>query len=292
MKHRYLLGCLIAAAMIAGLSSTTASAQADRDQGTKKYAPPSLPTDHSKPAPRRADGHPDLSGMWIEKYGALGTDPAVGKPGGGARSARPASYPSDELPYQPWAALKARQLHDAGNTDPLLHCEPYGVPRIWGGPHPARLVQLPGELIILYERDTAFRIIPTDGRSHPADADPSWMGNSVSKWDGDTLVIDTIDLNEKSWLGSGKNAGEGSGTFHSDALHVTERIHRPDFNHLTVEITDDDPKVFTHPWTYNWNMNLVPNEEMYEDVTCSNEKDYEHELPDKLAATDKSAAAN
>src|SRR5205807_1196100 len=120
MKHRYLLGCLIAAAMIAGLSSTTASAQADKDQGTKKYAPPSLPT--------------------------------------------------DELPYQPWAALKARQLRDAENTDPLLHCEPYGVPRIWGGPHPARLVQLPGEVIILYERDTAFRIIPTDGRPHPADA--------------------------------------------------------------------------------------------------------------------------
>jgi hypothetical protein len=292
MKHRYLLGCLIGAAMIVGLGFTTASAQADKDQGIKKYAPPSLSKDHSKPAPRAADGHPELSGMWIEKYGALGTDPAVGKPAGGGRSARPASYPSDELPYQPWAALKARQLRDAENTDPLLHCEPYGVPRIWGGPHPTRLVQLPGELIVLYERDTAFRIIPTDGRQHSPDADPSWMGNSVAKWDGDTLVIDTIDLNEKSWLGSGKSAGEGSGTFHSDALHVSERIRRPDFDHLTVEITDDDPKVFTHPWVYTWNMNLVPKEDMYEDVTCSNEKDYEHEVPDKPAATDKSAAAN
>ena len=104
--------------------------------------------------------------------------------------------------------------------------------------------------------------------------------------------IDTTDLTDKSWLGSGKNAGEGSGTFHSDALHVTEKIRRPDFDHLTVEITDDDPKVFTHPWVYTWNMSLVPNESMYEDVTCSNEKDYEHEVPDKPAATDKSAAAN
>jgi len=173
-----------------------------------------------------------------------------------------------------------------------LHCEPYGVPRIWGGPHPARLVQLPGELIVLYERDTAFRIIPADGRPHNPDADPSWMGNSVAKWDGDTLVIDTIDLSDKSWLGSGKNAGEGSGTFHSDALHVTERIRRPDFDHLTVEITDEDPTVLTHPWVYTWNMSLVPKEDMYEDVTCSNEKDYEHELPDKPAATDKSAAVN
>jgi hypothetical protein len=291
MRHRYLLGYLIAAAMIMALGCTTVLAQAD--QGTKRYAPPSISKDHSKPAPRTADGHPDLSGMWIEKYGALGTDPAAGKTEvPNRRSGMPAAYPSDELPYQSWAALKARQLHDAENTDPLLHCEPYGVPRIWGGPHPARLVQLPGELIILYERDTAFRIIPTDGRSHNPDADPSWMGNSVAKWEGDTLVIDTIDLNEKSWLGSGKNAGEGSGTFHSDALHVTERISRPDFDHLTVQITDDDAKVFTHPWIYSWNMNLVPKEDMYEDVTCSNEKDYEHELPDKPAATDKSAAAN
>jgi hypothetical protein len=290
MKHHHLLGCLLAAAMFAGLASVAAFAQAD--QGAKKYAPPALSKDHSKPAPRAADGHPDLSGMWIEKYGALGTDPAVGKPEGSGRRTGPAAYESDGLPYQPWAALKARQLRDAENTDPLLHCEPYGVPRIWGGPHPARLVELPGELIILYERDTAFRIIPTDGRPHDPNADPSWMGNSVAKWDGDTLVIDTTDVTDKSWLGSGKNAGEGSGTFHSDALHVTEKIRRPDFDHLTVEITNDDPKVFSHPWVYTWNMSLVPKESMYEDVTCSNEKDYEHEVPDKPAATDKSAAAN
>jgi hypothetical protein len=290
MKNRHVLGFLIAAA-VANVCAASASAQADKNQETKKYAPPALSKDHSKPTPRTADGHPDLSGMWIEKYGALGTDPAVGKPAQN-RAPRPAAYPSDELPYQPWAALKAKQLHDAENTDPLLHCEPYGVPRIWGGPHPARLVGLPGELIVLYERDTAFRIIPTDGRPHDPNADPSWMGNSVAKWDGDTLVIDTTDLTDKSWLGSGKNAGEGSGTFHSDALHVTEKIRRPDFDHLTVEITDDDPKVFAHPWVYTWNMSLVPNESMYEDVTCSNEKDYEHEVPDKPAATDKSAAAN
>lgn len=253
----------------------------------KKYSPPQLSKDRSKPAPRTAEGHPDLSGMWIERYATLGTDPIIGNLASipkATSSPRPPSYVSDALPYQPWAAAKARQLHDAENTDPLLHCMPYGVPRIWGGPHPARLVQLPGELIILYERDTTFRIIPTDGRPHPADLDPSWMGNSVGKWDGDTLVIDTIGLTDKSWLGSGKNAGAGTGTFHSDALHVTERIRRPDFDHLTAEITDDDPKVFIHPWVYTWNMNLTPNEGMYEDVTCSNEKDLEHEVPDKSAA--------
>jgi hypothetical protein len=295
-RHSDLLGYLVFAA--AAVFTVSASARSNQNSAApqgKKYAPPKLSSDRSKPAPRAADGHPDLSGMWIEKYGALGADPAAGKPAQPrtAGSAEASAYPTDALPYQPWAAEKAKQLHDAENTDPLLHCEPYGMPRIWGGPHPARLVQLPGELIILYERDTSFRIIPTDGRPHPdpADIDPSWMGNSVAKWDGDTLVIDTIGLTDKSWLGTGKSAGEGSATFHSDALHVTERIRRPDFDHLAVEITNDDPKVFTHPWVFTWNMTLAPNEQMYEDVTCSNEKDYQHQMPDKPAAADPGKSA-
>jgi hypothetical protein len=280
MKHRYPLACFAAAAAFTlGMISASASAQTD---STKKYAAPKLSSERTKPAPHTADGHVDLSGMWLEKYAALGADTAAQQaPTAPRAAAAEPSYPSDPLPYQPWARAKSRQLHDAENTDPLLHCEPYGVPRIWGGPHPARLVQLPGELIVLYERDTAYRIIPTDGRPHPKDADPSWMGNSVGRWEGDTLVIDTTSLIEKSWLGTGKNAGEGSATFHSDALHVTERMRRPDFNHLTIDITDEDPKVFTKPWTYSWNMSLTPDEQMYEDVTCSNEQDLTHLVPDK-----------
>ena len=236
-----------------------------------------------KPVPRTADGHPDLSGMWVER---LPNDPnpaiaRAARPPAGADKRVPAAvsrYPSDELPYQPWAAQKARELHDAATTDPLLHCLPYGEPRIWGGPHPAQIIQLPGEIVILYERDTAFRVIPTN-KAHEPDPDPSWMGDSVAKWDGDALVVDVIGLTDKSWLGSGKNAGEGAGTFHTDALHVTERISRPDFDHLTVQITDDDPKVFTKPWTYAWNMKRTE-VGFYEDVTCSNEKDLAHEVPE------------
>jgi len=287
MRHQLVNCCMTAAAIVAALymAAAPASAQANKNQapppaaGTNKYAPPSLHSGASKPAPRSADGHPDLSGMWIEKYTALGPDTEVGKKPSSTPSVT--KYPSDALPYQSWAAEKARALFDASNTDPLLHCLPYGEPRIWGGPHPARIIQLPGEIVVLYERDTAFRIVPTDGRAHTKDPDPSWMGESVGKWEGDTLVVDVIGLIDKSWLGSGKNAGEGSGTFHSDALHVTERYTRTDFDHLKVQITDDDPKVFTHPWTYTWNMNLVPNEEMYEDVTCSNERDLEHAVPNK-----------
>lgn len=281
-RNDFLRSLAIAAAAFWVLSPAPAAAQ---KSGDTKYNPPALHKGPSGAAPHAADGHVDLSGMWIERYSAVGPDTAAGNPPPQARAQAntESRYPSDALPYQPWAATKARQLFDAGTADPLLHCEPYGVPRIWGGEHPARLIQLPGELIILYERDTAYRIIPTDGRPHPKDADPSWMGNSVGTWQGDSLVIDTIDLIDKSWLGSGKNAGEGSGTFHSDALHVTEKLHRADHDHLTVEITNDDPKVFTHPWTFTWNMNLVPDEQMYEDVTCSNEQDLQHVVPNQSA---------
>jgi hypothetical protein len=284
--HYSLADFVVAAVIVLGMIPASAAAQTGSNQTPKKYAPPALSSEHSKPTPHTADGHPDLSGMWLEKYAPLGADTAAGKAPAAprAQAAQASSYPSDALPYQPWALAKARQLHDAENTDPLLHCEPYGLPRIWGGAHPARFIQLPQELVILYERDTAFRIIPTDGRPHPKDVDPSWMGNSVGRWEGDTLVIDTIGLIEKSWLGTGKNAGEGSATFHSDALHVTERMRRPDSDHLTVEITNEDPKVFTKPWAYTWNMSLAPDEEMYEDVTCSNEKDFGHLVPDNPAA--------
>jgi len=291
MKRYFLSTCVIAGAsmmVIWNTASLPAAAQTKKDSAPQsaksptQYSPPPLPSGPSKPTPRTADGHPDLSGMWIERYGELGVDTAFGKPPS-SRAAEATKYPSDALPYQPWAMKKARDLFDAATTDPLLHCLPYGEPRIWGGPHPAKLVQLPGELVILYERDTAYRIIPTDGSSHPKDLDPSWMGDSVGHWEGDTLVVDVISFNDKSWLGTGRDAGEGSGTFHSDALHVTEHITRPDFDHLNVQITDDDPKVFTHPWTYAFNMKLVPNERMYEDVTCSNEKDFAHEVPTKSA---------
>jgi len=288
MKHYFVSDCAAATAVMAlCMVSMPAAAQTNHNAaaaptagGAQKFTPPPIPSGPSAPTPRAADGHPDLSGMWIEKYGALGPDTAFGKT---PRPAASVTYPSDALPYQPWAAKKARELHDAATTDPLLHCLPYGEPRVWGGPHPAQIIQLPGQMAILYERDTTYRVFPTDGSPHPEDLDPSWMGDSVGHWEGDTLVVDVIGFNDKSWLGSGKNAGEGSGTFHSDALHVIERIRRPDFNHLIVEITEDDSKVFTKPWVVTWNMNLVPNERMYEDVTCSNEKDLIHAVPEKTA---------
>src|SRR5580704_10915815 len=166
MRRYFLRKSSTAAAFVVVVWNLASSPAAAQTKNTKQYAPPALPSGPSKPTPRTADGHPDLSGMWIEKYGELGEDVAFRKPAP-AQAQAATKYPSDALPYQPWAAKKARELFDAANTDPLLHCLPYGEPRIWGGPHPARFVQIPGELIILYERDTTYRIIPTDGSPHP-----------------------------------------------------------------------------------------------------------------------------
>lgn len=283
MKYRGFVGygmtaMFVVAVLCAGSMPATAQAgkQPALSASSGKSTPPPA-AGASAPTPRTADGHPDLSGMWLESFENYKS------PGNGPGGAPATAYAADKLPYTPAALKKAHELQDAATSDPLLSCLPYGEPRIWGGPHPARFIQTPGELAILYERDTAYRLFPIDGRPHPKDVDPSYMGNSVGRWDGDTLVVDVIGLIDKSWLGTGHNAGEGTGTFHSDELHVTERMTRPDFDHLNVQITNDDPKVFTHPWTYTWKMKLAPKMDMYEDVTCSNEKDRAHEIPVKSA---------
>jgi hypothetical protein len=220
-------------------------------------APHKLPDLPVKPTPRTADGHPDLSGMWIEGY--MVSD----------------AYFDNPYPYTPEAAKKVRELYKKGDTDPLLHCLPYGYPRNLGGAHPIQLIQTQGQLAILYERDTMFRVFPTDGRPHWEGADPSYMGDSVGKWDGDTLVVDITTFNDIAWLPS----GEGTGAFHSDALHVVEKYTRKDSNNMDVDMVFEDPKVFTRPYHTVHQMHLVPGEHFYEDVTCTNEKDLKLSMP-------------
>ena len=182
---------------------------------------------------------------------------------------------TDPYPYTPEAAKKVRELYKAANTDPLLHCLPYGYPRILGGAHPMRVIQTSGQMVILYEADTMFRVFPTDGRPHWEDADPSYMGDSVGKWEGDALVVDITNFNDKSWL----PGGEGTGAFHSDAMHIVEKYTRKDSNNMDIDMTIEDPKVFTRPYYMVRHMHLVPDEHFYEDVTCTNEKDLAHSLP-------------
>ena len=223
----------------------------------------------SKPIPRAADGKPDLSGVWITGALALlvGEEEARAIQRADAAAGRPAPPPREPPPYKPAAEAKRQEyLSRRGIDDPMARCFLSGVPRITTRPLPFQIVQLPGQVIILYEAHHAFRIIPTDGRSHPDDLEPSFLGDSVARWEGDTLVVDVIGFNEKTWLA-------GVGTIHSDKLHVTERYTRDTYETIRYEVTLEDPEVFTKPWHQQETFRLRPNERLREYECIENNED-------------------
>jgi hypothetical protein len=153
---------------------------------------------------------------------------------------------------------------------PAGRCLPHGVPdAMLVQVVPFKILQMPGEVAILYEVFNHFRQIFTDGRMLPKVTSPAWMGYSVGKWEGDTLVVDTIGYNDQSWLDDG-------GHPHTDALHTTERFRRPDAGHMVMRLTIDDPKTYTKPWTVTVPFNLLPDSELMEMICEENEKDAPH----------------
>jgi hypothetical protein len=114
--------------------------------------------------------------------------------------------------------------------------------RLWGTPYPLEFIQNSERLALLFEQNNVFHVVPTDGRDHPKNLDATWLGNSVGKWDRDTLVIDTVGFNGKTWLDTAEHPL-------SESLHVIERIQRTDFQHLSYEVTIDDPKMYSRPWS-------------------------------------------
>ncbi len=202
--------------------------------------------------PRTADGKPDLSGVWQGGNGRRGTweeaNSGLGVGGTGLDPSAPANPASqqvitDPAPYQPWAAARVLEsFQKRGIDDPAGLCLPLGVPRIsLVGLFPIQIVQTPTQIVILHEYMGVFRVIPLNVE-HPPDVIPSYMGDSVGRWEGDTLVVDVIGFNDKGWL-------TGTGTLHSEELHVTERYTRVDKDQIDYVVTMDDPKVFTEPWT-------------------------------------------
>jgi hypothetical protein len=211
------------------------------------------------PAPRGADGKPDLSGLW--EPASKGADPqfldiAKNVQGG--------------LPFQPWAAelVKARRA-DENKDDPDGHCQPLGLVKMHLHPYPRKMIQIPGLLLILFERNTEYRQIFTDGRPLPEDPQPNFNGYSVGKWDGDTLVVESIGFKDGLWL-------DISGTPLTDAAKVTERFRRPNFGDLKIEVTVDDPKAYTKPWSIQVNQTMALDTDMLEFVCKENEKDVPH----------------
>ena len=220
------------------------------------------------PTLRTADGRPDLSGMW-EPVG-----PAISSfAGAGGRDPQfqdVAKEVKGGLPFRPWAAdlLKAR-LAVNSKDDPDSHCQPLGPIKMHLHPYPRRIMQTPGLLVILFERDTAYRQIFTDGRSLPIDPQPSFNGYSTGKWEGDTLVVETIGIKDGTWL-------DVRGTPLTDAAKITERFHRPTFGKLEIGITVDDPKAYTRPWSIQVVQSLAADTDMLEFVCLENERDVRH----------------
>lgn len=212
--------------------------------------------------PLAAGGHPDLSGVWEAEGQTYFFDLAAG-------------LPPDAVVPTPWeqALQKQREARDHVD-DPLAHCLPHGVPRVnTNGLFPFKIIQTPTLIVILYEQLGLFRQVFLDGRKLGTDPNPSWLGYSTGKWDGDTLVVDTSGFNDKTWLDTFK------GRPASELLHVTERFRRTSFGNMEVRATIDDPKAFTHPWTTTpQKMHLLLDTDILEFICNENEKDLQHQV--------------
>jgi hypothetical protein len=204
----------------------------------------------AKPAPRAPDGKPDLSGFWKGPLIIGGMFKAVGGP-----------------PFTP-AGEEAYKNNLNHSVNPEALCLFAGIPRASISGVPFEIVQTSNRVAFLYELMWTFRSVPVDGRGHPQDIEPSFFGNSVGKWEGDTLVIDSIGFKDKlSWIDDDAHP-------HSDAMHVVERWSRPDADHLAHQVTVEDPKFYTKPWTFQRVFTAMPaGDELYEYACDENNVD-------------------
>jgi len=212
--------------------------------------------DLSAPAPKRADGKPDLSGIW---------QPGPGYVVNIAKDLKP-----EDVPMRPWAAALYRERQENNSKDdPTGYCVPGGVPRSDAVPYPFKILNSDGMVAILYEAVHSYRQIFMDGRVLPKDPNPNWQGYSVGRWEGNSLVVDTVGFVENSWLDNGGHPG-------TESMHVTEYFERRDFGHLNIRIVIDDPKTYTRPWSVTLPYELLPDTELLEYICTENEKDLRH----------------
>jgi hypothetical protein len=210
------------------------------------------------PAPRLPDGKPDLSGIWEPISPKYLRDLAADlKPG--------------EVPYQPWAKALVDSRADGSHAreESDANCLPQGIPKIAAAPAPWKIIQSSGTIVILHEAFNLWRQVFMDGRQFADDLNPSWLGYSIGKWDGDTLVVDSKGFNGKTWL---DQAGKPT----TEAMHVTERYRRKNFGTLEIQITIDDPKAYTKPWTVTEEVRLVLNTDLLEFICNENNRDLVH----------------
>jgi hypothetical protein len=216
--------------MCVTLTSLSVAGQSQAKAGASKAT---VSTSGKKTNPQ--DSARDLSGVWM------------------MQGSRFYIVPEQLPPFQPGGEARFNAKHGPEDDPSGLKCLPFGMPRQIFAPYPMQVIQTPGQLAILYEFEHMFRVIPTGPgtapEAHPKDLDATYLGHSTAAWDGDTLVIDTRALKADSWMDRG-------GHMHSDALHLVERYRRVDAETLAMEVTIDDPKIFTVPWIVKRNFAL------------------------------------
>jgi hypothetical protein len=279
---RSVVGKIVLGILVA-VVTTTVSAQ------WPKYTTPDVPRladgqpNLTAPAPRTADGKPDLSGIWEIVFGGGG--------GRGRGAAPPPAPPPDPnatpvsqffevagrgypLPLQPWAAeLKKKRMADNSKDNPDVWCLPIGLMQYHNHPQPRQIVQTKNLTLITYESNYGLRYIYTDGRPAPNnDPTPWWFGYSRGWWEGDTLVVETTNFRgdeRAGWL-------DVNGSPYTDALKMTERFRRPNVGTLEIDITIDDSRAYTKPFTVRVNQRLMVDSEMIEFICNENEKSTDH----------------
>lgn len=246
---------------LAVLSATSLLAQWPREASPKLPRTADGKVNMNAPAPRTADGHPDLSGVWEESSESemprllinLASD---NKPG--------------DVAFTPWAqALYNERQANNSKDHPGVSCLPSGIPEKDMVPGPYKIIQIPGLIVVLYESRTIFRQIFTDGRPLPTDPNPAWQGYSIGHWEGDTLVVESAGFKDKGWL-------DMAGHPASESLRVVERFTRRDLGHMDLQVTISDPKAYAKPWTVNAKIHLLPQDELIEHICEENNKDPGH----------------
>jgi hypothetical protein len=222
------------------------------------------------PAPRTSDGKPDFSGLW-EAEKNVPCPPDGCADGAAGKEFQDIGWSlKGGLPYQPWAReLMQRRMAENGKDDPASHCLPPSVVKMHTTPLFRKIVQVPGLLVILNERDAMYRQIFLDGRPLPADPQPSFNGYSTARWEGDRLVVETNGFRDGIWL-------DRHGSPLTESAKITERFRRVNYGHLEIEVTVNDPKAYTAVWTVKLNQDLVLNSELLDDFCMENEKDIVH----------------
>lgn len=237
--------------------------------------------DLAAPAPRAPDGKPDLTGVW-HLQPQRNPQPAVDNVAAGPAGVNPNSLTANifrdwkgEIPEtEEGKKTRVERTKNGLRLNPTVFCLPMGLPADNFVVEVVKFIQAPKEIVVMYEVDGSNRQIYTDGRPLPQDMSPSWMGYSTAHWDGDTLVVETEGFNDRTWL-------DMSGHAHSEKLHLTERYHRRDYGHMDVEMTFNDPVMYTKPFSISFTHALVPDSDILEAYCSENEKDRGHILSGK-----------